>query len=313
MHCLLLVCPPTRPMPPAAPRGVSLTPSSSTPCMELHVSGTRGGGSVPVVSRDMLRGSVGARGPEPEGLHHPWDTGSVLGLLPQTGGDVLGLGVMARGHPGTRGHPRPGEGQALGKGPREAPGWRRTAPCRGRSGDIAVRLREDAPRCAEHPAAKEHPWPGLRRGRAAHLPRGPPRPLHPPGARYSHLQQASRPPAALMAPPEPGPARPGTAPPERLRAERAAPEPYHAADGRGSGANHGGGGRGWARPPRFRAAPHAGGPPSPAGGGSALSVRPASRAPRGDGRCRPLPRSRVPSWGELLASAGPPASSAGPS
>lgn len=119
---------------------------------------------------------------------------------------------MARGHPGTRGHPRPGEGQALGKGPREAPGWGRTAPCRGRSGDIAVRLREDAPRCAEHPGAKEHPWPGLCRGRAAHLPRGPPPVpsiLPVPGTHISSRRPA-RPPRSWprRSPARHGPARP---------------------------------------------------------------------------------------------------------
>lgn len=145
---------------------------------------------------------------------------------------------MARGHPGTRGHPRPGEGQALGKGPREAPGWRRTAPCRGRSGDIAVRLREDAPRCAEHPGAKEHPWPGLCRGRAAHLPHGPPpsppsspcpvltSPAGVPAARRAHGPAGARPGTARHGPPRAAPGRarrPRAVPRRRRQGERGEP------------------------------------------------------------------------------------------
>lgn len=162
---------------------MSLTPSSLTLCMEPHVSGTRGGGSVPVVSHDMLRGSIGARGPEPEGLHHPWDTGSVLGLLPQTGGDVLGLGVMAWGHPSMRGCPCPGgDGTGTSRYQGTSSSWGGTGTGEGATG---------GPRVAAH-----SPVPGEERGHRGAAPGG-----RPP------LRGASRRQGASLAGAVPGPCR----------------------------------------------------------------------------------------------------------
>lgn len=162
---------------------MSLTPSSLTLCMEPHVSGTQGGGSAPVVSRDMLRGSIGARGPEPEGLHHPWDTGSVLGLLPQTGGDVLGLGVMAWGHPSMRGCPCPGgDGTGTSRYQGTSSSWGGTGTGEGATG---------GPRVGAH-----SPVPGEERGHRGAAPGG-----RPP------LRGASRRQGASLAGAVPGPCR----------------------------------------------------------------------------------------------------------